>query len=82
MSNTPDPIAGVSISPREIYDVLVRLTGRVDVLIAQHEIDRGEIKDHELRIRSLERNRWPVHLLTGMVALAALVLSILRNTQN
>lgn len=78
MSNTPDPLVGVIISSREIYDVVVRLTGRVDVLISQNEEQKSDISDHELRIRQLERNRWPIHLLTALIAAAALVVAVLK----
>ncbi len=79
MSQTPDPLLGVTIQSREIYDAVVRLTGRVDVLIMQHEESKADIKDHELRIRHLESNRWPIPALSLLVAIAALVVAFVKN---
>lgn len=80
MSNTPDPLPllGVSITAREIYDAVVRLTGRVDVLIAQQEDAKHHIQDHELRIRTLERGRWPLPAASVVIAVGALVVSIVK----
>lgn len=79
MSTTPDPLLGVTIQSREIYDAVVRLTGRVDVLINQHDEVRGDVKDHETRIRQLEANRWPLPTLSVILAAAALVITFVKN---
>lgn len=79
MSQTPDPLLGVTIQSREIYDAVVRLTGRVDVLITQHDESRTDIKDHEMRIRQLESNRWPLQSISLVVAVAALVVTFVKN---
>lgn len=80
MTQTPDPLQhSVSITWREIYDAVVRLTGRVDVLIIQNEDQKAVDKDHELRIRQLESNRWPLPTLSVILAAAALVVSFIKN---
>ncbi len=71
-----DPLA-IRITGREIYDAVVRLTGRVDVLIEQHQTTQTDVKDHEDRIRSLERGRWPLPSAAALIALASLVLGIM-----
>ena len=68
---TEPPLNGVTITAREIYDAVVRLTGRLDVLIAQHADARNDIQDHEARLRSLEASRWPLPTLSLLVALGA-----------
>lgn len=84
-----EPLAGVVITAREIYDAVVRLTGRMDVLIEQHsamgqdlrdEISRADTRhaDHESRLRSLEKARWPLPSLAAVVALASLAVAIIR----
>lgn len=78
MTNTPDPLLGVSIAAREIYDVVVRLTGRVDVLIAQQENANHRSDDHEQRIRALERGRWPLPTVSVVIAVGALVVSVIK----
>ncbi len=51
----PDPLFnGSGTIVREIYDAVLRLTGRVDTLISQHDETRTDLKDHELRIRAIE----------------------------
>ena len=71
-----EPLSGVTITAREIYDAVVRLTGRVDVLIEQQHEARNDIQDHETRIRGLERARWPIPALTIVIALGSLGLSV------
>jgi hypothetical protein len=72
-----DPLGGVTITAREIYDAVVRLTGRVDVLIEQHADAVIHIQDHEARIRSLERGRWPLPALSTALAVAAIAVNII-----
>ncbi len=72
-----DPLGGVVITSREIYDAVVRLTGRVDVLIEQHAATQSDVQDHEARLRSLERGRWPLPAASVLIALAALAASVL-----
>lgn len=78
-----EPLQGIYITSREIYDAVVRLTGRVDVLIEQQNYMTREIeeikkdhrdtaRDHEDRLRSLEKSRWPLPSLAAVVALASL----------
>lgn len=72
-----EPLQGVVITSREIYDAVVRLTGRVDVLIEQHQAVQHDVQDHEQRIRGLERGRWPLPAASVLIALASLSLAVL-----
>lgn len=72
-----EPLSGVVITSREIYDAVVRLTGRVDVLIEQQRETQSDIQDHELRLRSLERARWPLPAASILIAAAALAYAVL-----
>ena len=83
MSNTPDPLQhSVGITWREIYDAVVRLTGRVDVLIIQNDEQKADVKDHEMRIRQLESNRWPLPTLGALTGIAALILTLIKQFAN
>ena len=73
-----EPLGPIVITAREIYDSVVRLTGRVDVLITQQTGSETDLKDHEARLRALEKSRWPLPSLSVLLALAALVVSIIR----
>jgi len=83
-----DPLPGVIITAREIYDSVVRLTGRIDVLIVQHaDMQQDMIKheqhadlrhaDHEGRLRSLEKGRWPLPSLAALISVAALAVTVI-----
>lgn len=86
---TVEPLGGITITAREIYDAVVRLTGRVDVLIVQHadlqndliqHEQRADVRhlDHEGRLRSLEKARWPLPSLAAVVSIAALVVAVIK----
>jgi hypothetical protein len=74
----PAALGPIVITSREVYDAVVRLTGRVDVLIAQQQAAAADLQDHETRLRSLERARWPLPSASLLVAIGALVLSFVR----
>ncbi|HEX6970272.1 MAG TPA: hypothetical protein VF174_15865 [Micromonosporaceae bacterium] len=69
---------GVVITAREIYEAVVRLTGRVDVLIEQQKASEDVDRDHEQRLRALERARWPLPSLSLLIALAGIVIALFR----
>ncbi len=78
-----DPLA-VQIGAREIYDRLGDVDRKVDRLMdAQGGLReaqdgfRGDLADHETRIRRLESGRWPLPALTVLIALAALVAALI-----
>lgn len=71
-----DPLSGVVITSREIYDAVVRLTGRVDVLIEQQNHATNEIQDHEARLRSLEKGRWPIPAASVLIAISSFGLAL------
>lgn len=83
-----EPLGGVTITAREIYDAVVRLTGRMDVLIEQHNAQGQDLRDHEIRadtryndhegrLRSLEKARWPLPSLAAVVSVAALTVAVI-----
>lgn len=74
----------VIIGPQQIYDQLIRLTDEVAKLSSRVEqigsdVNRQQVSlsDHEARIRILERARWPLPALAGLVSLGSLVLAVL-----
>lgn len=73
-----DPLPGILITGREIYEAVVRLTGRVDVLIEQQNAGKAIDNDHEARIRVLERGRWPLPALAAVLGAGGLALSLLQ----
>jgi hypothetical protein len=73
-----DPLGPVVITAREIYDQLVRVVAGLERLTSKHDDQTADLKDHETRLRSLERARWPLPALAVIVALASLALTFVR----
>ncbi len=84
----PDPLGPVVVTAREIYDQLVRLTTAVgdlasqlgQVVTSQAELKaevKGDFADHETRLRSLERGRWPLPALAVLISAAGFLLAFL-----
>jgi len=71
-----DPMGPITITAREVYDAVVRLTGRVDVLISQQSTTQAEVQDHESRLRVLERARWPLPSAAVLLSIAALIVPL------
>lgn len=79
-----DPLGPIVITAREIYDQLVRvadalsgLSTRIDRLADGHDEVKRDVADHEARLRSLERSRWPLPSLAAVISLVALAVTII-----
>lgn len=72
-----EPPFHVVITAKEIYDAVVKLTGTVEVLISQQQDTKGDLSDHEIRIRTLEKSRWPLPALGIVLSLVSLGLVII-----
>lgn len=73
-----DPLGPVIIGAREIYDQLVRAVAAIERVSGQITDLAQDVHDHETRIRSLEKARWPLPSLAVLVSVAALVLPLLK----
>lgn len=85
-------LGAVTITPREIYDLLLELTttvtglsSKVDRLLAERDDTTKRLDGHEERLRNLEALRWPqrslntvISIVTALVAVGALVVAIIR----
>jgi len=78
---SPDPGPVVVIGLKEIYDAVTSMSAQMTLLAHQHTDltrDFAEHKiDHEARIRSLERSRWPLPSLAVLVSIASLALAVI-----
>ncbi|MEU6756983.1 hypothetical protein [Streptomyces sp. NPDC046685] len=61
----PDP--GVYISPAQMYQevrglaqAVGRIESKIDGILDETKDIRTDVSDHEMRIRTLERSRWPL----------------------
>ena len=63
--------------PTTVLIMLARVEGKLDVIAAKLDEHGTDLRDHEERIRSLERGRWPLPSLAALVSIAALVLALL-----
>lgn len=77
MPMAPEPFGPVVIGAREIYDAVVRVSAKVDLLSLQHTQQSAEVQDQETRIRTLERARWPLPSVAVLTSIAALVAAVL-----
>jgi hypothetical protein len=74
----PLGLGPVVVTSREIYDQLVRVVAAVERLGDKLDEQNRDLHDHETRLRSLERARWPLPALAVIVSIAALVLPLLK----
>jgi hypothetical protein len=72
-----DPLGGVQIGAREIYDEVKAVGSKLDRLADAHDEVRTDVADHEQRIRSLEKARWPLPSIAALVAVASLIVALL-----
>lgn len=76
MQSDPGPV--VIIGLREIYEAVISLKAEVASLVNNQNGNMREIADHESRIRSLEKGRWPLPSLAAILSVAALLITILQ----
>lgn len=80
MSEPPrlDPLGPVYIGAREIYDAVVRVQTAVDRLADASNAMATDIKDHEIRIRKLEDRRFPLPMVSIILAVAAMSIGLIQ----
>lgn len=78
MTVGPDP--GVYISSAQMYQevrdlaqTVSRIESKVDSFLDEAKDIRADVQDHELRIRTLERARWPLPTVGVLAGLAGAV---------
>lgn len=78
MTMGPDP--GVYISSAQMYQevrdlaqTVSRIESKVDSFLDEAKDIRADVQDHELRIRTLERARWPLPTVGVLAGLAGAV---------
>lgn len=80
MPTTEIPEGAVVITTADIYRQLIELTKEMGELrsgvtnLAERSKD---IDDHEVRLRSLERNRWPLPALAVLISIGSLLSTVL-----
>lgn len=72
-----DPLVGVQIGAREIYDELKTVGVKVDHVSSQLDGVVADVADHEARIRTLERGRWPLPSIAAVFGAASLVIALI-----
>lgn len=78
---TPDP--GIYISGSQMYEevrglaqAVGRIESKLDSILDDTKDLRDDVADHETRIRTLERGRWPLPALAGLTGLGSLGLTL------
>lgn len=85
MADSNLPEGAVVITTADIYRQLLDLTKEVGELkgAVQKTVERGkQVDDHENRLRSLERARWPLPALAVAISLGTLITTIVAILQN
>jgi len=72
-----DPLGPVYIGAREIYDKLVTVDVSVRRISDQITDLAQDVRDHETRLRTLEKARWPLPALAVLVSMASLALTLI-----
>jgi len=70
-----EKLGSVEIGAREIYDAVMHLQVAVERLGDHYDSTHREVIDHETRIRTLERGRWPLPSLAVVVSAAAVIIA-------
>lgn len=71
-----DPLGQVVIGAREIYDAVTQVAATVNRLAASHDEVINDLKDHEVRLRVIERSRWPLPTLAVLASIAAVAVAV------
>ncbi|GIF71916.1 hypothetical protein [Asanoa siamensis] len=71
-----DPNHGVQITVKDVYDQVLGMRSTVDVMLHRQTDAEARGVDHEARLRSLERGRWPLHTVSVLLALAAAAIAL------
>jgi hypothetical protein len=71
----PDP--GVYISPAQMYqevrglaETVGRIETKIDGILTETKDIRTDLADHEARLRTLERGRWPLPTIAALAGVA------------
>ena len=80
---------GVYISPAQTYaevqnltKAVARIESKVDRFIDEAKDIRADVQDHELRLRTLERARWPlptIGVISGVGGAVAAAVALLQH---
>ncbi|MEV8395615.1 MULTISPECIES: hypothetical protein [Bacillati] len=86
MVTAPDP--GVYISPAQTYQevrdlarTVDRIESKLDGILDENKDIRSDVADHETRLRTLERARWPlptIGVLAGVAGTASGLFALYR----
>lgn len=76
--STPPRPLGYTVTMGDVYGELRQLAGQLQTSIAQQEMTRAQLQDHETRLRSLEAWRYalPVSALSAVAAAIAAIISV------
>ncbi|NMO52037.1 hypothetical protein HH310_12620 [Actinoplanes sp. TBRC 11911] len=76
-------IYGQLVALTQRVDTSLARQDRADQIIAEHEADlrplasaAQQLLDHESRIRTIEKSRWPITSVTVLLAIASLAVAV------
>lgn len=75
--STDEQLTILSNDARATREAVIRMEGKLDLIMNKTEDHGRAIEDHETRLRELEKSRWPVAQIGMVVAVLSLVAAVL-----
>ena len=72
-----EALGSVVIGPKEIYDAVQHVSSQMELMQQQMAEQGRRGDDHEARLRSLEKGRWPLPSLAVLISIASVVTLLL-----
>jgi len=69
-----------TVSNKDIYNLIMLVQGQITTLVTQGSQSARDIDDHEVRLRGLEKARWPLPSLAILISLASIVYAVFIRT--
>lgn len=74
--NTDDQLTILSNDARATREAVIRMEGKLDLLMVKTDDNTKALEDHENRLRELEKSRWPIAQISVVIAFLALIAAV------
>lgn len=76
MATTEEKITILANDARETREAVIRMEGKLDLVMSKMNDHAEQLDDHEERLRELEKKRWPLQEIGIILSLLAVVAAI------
>lgn len=77
MATTEEKITILANDARETREAVIRMEGKLDLVMSKMNDHSEQLDDHEDRLRELEKKRWPLPEIGIILSFLAVVAAIL-----